>query len=100
MIYGFSKQSHGHVAIQSEVSVGTTVRLYLPRFPGEEEQDEQAYQSNAPYAKEGETVLIVEDDQAVRVLVSEVLSELGYASFRLATHTAPCPSWNPRSALT
>jgi signal transduction histidine kinase/DNA-binding response OmpR family regulator len=79
MIYGFSKQSHGHVAIQSEVSVGTTVRLYLPRFPGEEEQDEQVYQSNAPYAKEGETVLIVEDDQAVRVLVSEVLSELGYA---------------------
>ena len=79
MIYGFSKQSHGHVAIQSEVSVGTTVRLYLPRFPGEEEQDEQAYQSNVPYAKAGETVLIVEDDQAVRVLVSEVLSELGYA---------------------
>ncbi|MDB6051893.1 MAG: sensory box histidine kinase/response regulator [Pseudomonas sp.] len=79
MIYGFSKQSHGHVAIQSEVSVGTTVRLYLPRFPGEEQQDEQVYQSNAPYAKEGETVLIVEDDPAVRVLVSEVLSELGYA---------------------
>jgi PAS domain S-box-containing protein len=79
MIYGFSKQSHGHVSIQSEVGVGTTVRLYLPRFRGEEDDEEFSFQSNATYAKEGETVLIVEDDPAVRVLVSEVLSELGYA---------------------
>jgi len=78
MIYGFSKQSHGHVSIQSEVGVGTTVRLFLPRFHGEENRDDFSYQSNATYAKEGETVLIVEDDPAVRVLVSEVLSELGY----------------------
>ncbi len=79
MIYGFSKQSRGHVSIQSEVGVGTTVRLYLPRFRGEEDPQELSYQSNATYAKAGETVLIVEDDPAVRVLVSEVLSELGYA---------------------
>lgn len=79
MIYGFSKQSHGHVAIKSEVGRGTTVELFLPRFKGNQDEDEQSFQSNAVYAKEGETVLIVEDDPAVRALVSEVLSELGYA---------------------
>lgn len=79
MIYGFSKQSRGHVAIESEVGEGTTVRLYLPRFRGEDENDEIIYQSNLPYAKAGETILIVEDDPAVRVLVGEVLSDLGYA---------------------
>lgn len=78
MIYGFSKQSHGHVAIQSELGRGTTVQLYLPRFQGDQVEDEEHFQSNALQAKEGETVLIVEDDPAVRALVSEVLSELGY----------------------
>jgi len=79
MIYGFSKQSHGHVSIKSEVGRGTTVRLYLPRFQGKKDDNDLNFQSNATYAKEGETVLIVEDDPAVRALVSEVLSELGYA---------------------
>ncbi|MGV8921626.1 MAG: response regulator [Pseudomonas sp.] len=79
MIYGFSKQSRGHVSIQSEVGSGTTVCLYLPRFRGVDEHDDMSFQSNAIYAKADETVLIVEDDPAVRVLVCEVLSELGYA---------------------
>ena len=78
MIYGFCKQSHGHVAIQSELGRGTTVQLYLPRHQGEVTEEEELYQSNALQANEGETVLIVEDDPAVRALVSEVLSELGY----------------------
>ncbi|OBS39955.1 response regulator [Pseudomonas syringae] len=78
MIYGFSKQSHGHVLIKSEVGVGTTVQLFLPRFKGLASEAEQSFQSNAIYAENGETVLIVEDDPAVRTLVSEVLGELGY----------------------
>lgn len=78
MIYGFSKQSHGHVLIKSEVGVGTTVQLFLPRFKGLASEAEQTFQSNAVYAENGETVLIVEDDPAVRALVSEVLGELGY----------------------
>lgn len=78
MIYGFSKQSHGHVLIKSEVGVGTTVQLFLPRFQGLADEAEQSFQSNAVYAENGETVLIVEDDPAVRALVSEVLGELGY----------------------
>ena len=79
MIYGFSKQSRGHVAIQSEVGIGTTVSLFLPRFGGDLPQDSPVDRQHPLFAQNGETVLIVEDDPAVRVLVSTVLSELGYA---------------------
>jgi signal transduction histidine kinase len=79
MIYGFSKQSRGHVSIDSEIDEGTTVKLYLPRFRGEELEQPDTDIQQAPDAINGETVLIVEDDPAVRVLVSAVLSELGYA---------------------
>lgn len=79
MIYGFSKQSRGHVLIDSEIDQGTTVKLYLPRFRGEELEQPDTDIQQAPDAINGETVLIVEDDPAVRVLVSAVLSELGYA---------------------
>ncbi|MET1070673.1 MAG: ATP-binding protein [Pseudomonas prosekii] len=79
MIYGFSKQSRGHVTIESEVGKGTTVNLYLPRNINDLVQDALVNIEQAPYALDGETVLIVEDDPAVRVLVSAVLSELGYA---------------------
>jgi len=78
MIYGFSKQSRGHVSIKSEVDHGTTVQLFLPRYQGEQHQDEHAQANSAVRARDGETVLIVEDDPAVRALVSEVLGELGY----------------------
>jgi len=78
MIYGFSKQSGGHVSIDSKIDEGTTVKLYLPRFQGESLPHTPADTEQAPNAVEGETVLIVEDDPAVRVLVSAVLSELGY----------------------
>ncbi|WP_455930461.1 ATP-binding protein [Pseudomonas fluorescens] len=79
MIYGFARQSHGHVTIHSEVGKGTTVSLFLPRFIGERIADIAANPALLPFANAGETVLIVEDDPAVRVLVSAVLKELGYA---------------------
>jgi signal transduction histidine kinase len=79
MIYGFSKQSGGHAAIHSVVGEGTTVSLFLPRFAGDLPQDRPLDVEHSPLAKNGETVLIVEDDPAVRVLVSTVLSDLGYA---------------------
>ena len=78
MIYGFSKQSHGHVSITSTLGRGTEVSLFLPRFIGDLQQDEDLTPPLLPDAQNGETVLIVEDDTAVRVLVSAVLSELGY----------------------
>ncbi|MBK5477287.1 response regulator [Pseudomonas sp. TH21] len=79
MIYGFARQSHGHVTIHSEVGKGTTVSLFLPRFVGELTADTPLDSALLPFANAGECVLIVEDDPAVRVLVSQVLSELGYA---------------------
>ncbi|MGE6472963.1 ATP-binding protein, partial [Serratia proteamaculans] len=79
MIYGFSKQSRGHVSISSTLGRGTEVSLFLPRFGGDLQQDEHYTPQQPAVALNGETVLIVEDDPAVRVLVSEVLSELGYA---------------------
>ncbi|OUM08641.1 hybrid sensor histidine kinase/response regulator [Pseudomonas syringae] len=91
MIYGFSKQSHGHVSISSEVGRGTTVQLYLPRFQGASNEVEQSFQSNAVCAEDGETVLIVEDDPAVRALVSEVLSELGYTFFEASEAKGAVP---------
>ncbi|MBB1612627.1 hybrid sensor histidine kinase/response regulator [Pseudomonas sp. UMC65] len=79
MIYGFSKQSRGHVTLNSTLGRGTEVSLYLPRFVGDLEQAEHPLVQQPPNAQNGETVLIVEDDPAVRVLVCAVLSELGYA---------------------
>ncbi|MDD0995016.1 response regulator [Pseudomonas sp. TNT2022 ID1044] len=79
MIYGFSKQSRGHVAIQSDVGEGTTMSLYLPRYGGDLPQDLPMDSHHPLFAQHGETVLIVEDDPAVRALVSTVLSDLGYA---------------------
>ncbi|VVP17870.1 Sensor histidine kinase RcsC [Pseudomonas fluorescens] len=91
MIYGFSKQSRGHVAILSEVGNGTTVSLFLPRFGGDLPRDVPADVHHAPSAQHGETVLIVEDDPAVRVLVSTVLSELGYAFVEAADADSAVP---------
>jgi PAS domain S-box-containing protein len=79
MIYGFAKQSEGNVKIYSEAGKGTSVKLYLPRYYGEfEEQD--GTRGETPRAEHGETVLVVEDDDTVRILVVEVLGELGYAT--------------------
>lgn len=78
MIYGFASQSGGHVRIYSELGQGTTVKLYVPRYRGEVEVGgDQA--SDTPLGS-GETVMIVEDDPSVRLIVLEVLEELGYTA--------------------
>ncbi len=77
MIYGFAKQSGGHLKIYSEIGHGTTVRLYLPRAVELNEQNRLP----APAAEDlvgGETILVVEDDDAVRNLVVSQLESLGY----------------------
>jgi len=94
MIYGFSKQSQGHVAIDSEIGKGTTVSLYLPRFRGELPGQADAPVAHARRARSGETVLIVEDDSAVRVLVGEVLRELGYTWIEAADSAGALPILN------
>jgi PAS domain S-box-containing protein len=76
MVYGFVKQSGGHIKIYSESDQGTTVRIYLPRTRDMEdiETDVEA----GPATGGSETVLVVEDDEDVRITVVDMLSELGY----------------------
>lgn len=79
MIYGFAKQSHGYVEVESRVSHGTTFRLCLPRSrerPAEEAAPGET--RDMPRTERGEEVLVVEDDETVRQLVVEVLHDLGY----------------------
>jgi signal transduction histidine kinase len=77
-VYGFIKQSGGHVRIYSVPNQGTTVRLYLPRYHGELEADSASTKAVAPPRANGEVVLVVEDDDQVRAHTTEVLRELGY----------------------
>jgi len=78
MVYGFAKQSNGYASIYSEVGRGTTVRLYLPRTSGEEE--EVALPEAAPdiAAKTSGTVLLVDDEPVVRMLIGEILQDQDY----------------------
>ncbi|RKK04863.1 response regulator [Pseudoroseomonas wenyumeiae] len=79
MIYGFVRQSGGHVRMQSEPGRGTSVRLYLPRHTaGAPAAEAPAAFPPAPRAEPGETVLVVDDEATVRMLVVEVLQDLGY----------------------
>jgi PAS domain S-box-containing protein len=85
MIYGFTKQSGGQVKISSAVGLGTTVSLLLPRHSEQETTAENTKDlSSAPRAGAGETVLIVDDEPSVRMLVTEVLGELGYTAIEAA----------------
>ncbi len=76
MVYGFVKQSGGHIKIYSEVGQGTTVRLYLPRSKGMEDVETDV--EFGPASGGAETVLVVEDDEQLRLTVVDMLSELGY----------------------
>ncbi len=78
MIYGFAKQSRGHVRIYSEEGRGTTIRLYLARAFTDVDIP-SIIETVQPARGEGETILVVEDDAAVRLLVTAVLEELGYS---------------------
>jgi CheY-like chemotaxis protein len=79
MVYGFVKQSRGHVKIYSEVGHGTSVRLYLPRAVQEQPSLIDAPEETAARLPVGrETILVVEDDAAVRAMVVNTLEGLGY----------------------
>ena len=85
MVYGFARQSGGQVRIYSEVGEGTTVCLYLPRHYGEADEADVARRlAEVGRAGQGETVLIVDDEASVRMLVTEVLEDLGYMAIEAA----------------
>jgi CheY-like chemotaxis protein len=79
-VYGFVKQSAGHVAIYSEVVEGTTVKIYLPRLTRHIPSTEQAVQEMIG-GHGGETIFVVKDDPDVRSYVVEILKELQYEVF-------------------
>jgi PAS domain S-box-containing protein len=92
MIYGFAQQSGGHVSLDSLPDHGTCVRLYLPRLNLlEPEHPLVEPTSAAPTATCGETVVVVEDDPAVRMLVLDLLKELGYLAHEAADASAALP---------
>jgi PAS domain S-box-containing protein len=89
MVYGFVRQSGGQVRVYSELGQGTTMCLYLPRYHGEDEDEaEDASLSDIAQARQGETVLVVDDEPVVRMLVTEVLSDLGYTAVEAADGAA------------
>ncbi|MEF7613359.1 GAF domain-containing protein [Aquincola sp. MAHUQ-54] len=89
MIYGFARQSEGHVKLYSEVGRGTTVKLYLPRWHGDAvPADEPAPSADDPRSVSGRVVLVVEDEAVVRALVVDVLQELGYSVLEAADGNA------------
>jgi PAS domain S-box-containing protein len=87
MVFGFIKQSGGHISVYSEPGIGTTFRLFLPRMVGEALTVEES--SVVPLARgRGETVLVVEDNTALRRVVVRQLGELGYRVLAAENATA------------
>ncbi len=90
MVYGFIKQSGGHIRVYSEAGEGTSVKLYLPRSHGIVPANDQLGVTQRPAVTGGggETVLVCEDDDKVRAYAVEVLGELGYHVIEAANGAA------------
>ncbi len=85
MVYGFARQSGGQARIYSEIGKGTMVCLYLPRCATPDEAAPEATEPpDIEPARHGETVLVVDDEQTVRMLITDVLEELGYIALEAA----------------
>ncbi|MBJ7404566.1 MAG: PAS domain S-box protein [Bradyrhizobium sp.] len=77
-VYGFVKQSGGHVKIYSEVGHGTSIKMYFPRYLGTPQASVNEPEDVLPEGEKIETILVVEDDSDLRTYVCEVLRELNY----------------------
>ncbi|WP_245275327.1 CHASE3 domain-containing protein [Mesorhizobium sp. LSHC422A00] len=84
-VFGFVKQSGGHVKIYSEPGQGTTIRIYLPRFFGPEEAAISSERAGNPAVPVTETILVVEDDPRVRASTTDAMRELGYTVIHAAS---------------
>ena len=89
MVYGFAQQSGGQVRIHSQPGLGTSVKIYLPST----DVGDEGREAPAPFTAtgEGQRVLVVEDDSAVRMLVRDVLEEMGYQAVEFADPLAAVP---------
>ena len=89
MIYGFAQQSGGQVRIYSEVGEGTTICIYLPRHYGQVADDDPSTGADVlPRSEQGETVLVVDDEPTVRMLLTDILADLGYTAIEAADSAA------------
>jgi CheY-like chemotaxis protein len=96
-VYGFVKQSGGHVKIYSEVGHGTTVKIYLPRYTRHDEKVAEPEIEVPGQGEHGESILIVEDDSDLRIYLADVLRSLGYHVLTAANPTAALPILEHRS---
>ncbi len=80
MVYGFARQSEGQVRIHSEVGQGTTINIYLPRSHGQVANGVETQAPTPVRARDGQTVLVVDDEPNIRMLIVDVLEELGYTA--------------------
>src|SRR5437868_7991771 len=84
-VYGFIKQSGGHLKLYSEPGEGTTVKIYLPRYTGKVTADDtESLEGGDVEGRTGETILVVEDDADVRAFLVEALRDLNYRSMSAA----------------
>jgi CheY-like chemotaxis protein len=84
MIHGFVRQSGGQVRVYSELGEGTTMCLYLPRFAGVLEVSDGPEAVAVDASGRGETVLVIDDEATIRMLMVEVVDELGYVTLEAA----------------
>jgi CheY-like chemotaxis protein/anti-sigma regulatory factor (Ser/Thr protein kinase) len=97
-VYGFVKQSGGHLKIYSEVGQGTTVKIYLPRYSRNVDEQKQDTQADAPGRGElGEVILVVEDDDDLRAYLCGVLRGLGYEIMTAANAASALPMLEKQS---
>ena len=78
MVYGFVKQSGGHIDIESRVNAGTTIRIYLPRMIEQVAAEQSAPDAPVKLPRGNETILLVEDDAEVRAYSRDILKNIGY----------------------
>jgi CheY-like chemotaxis protein len=83
-VYGYVKQSRGHIKIYSEIDRGTTVKIYLPRHVGSGVARPAPATKPIPQGSVEDTILVVEDDRNVREMTAESLRELGYSVLQAA----------------
>nr|WP_313513415.1 ATP-binding protein [Pseudomonas sp.] len=78
MVYGFARQSGGQAHITSEPGQGTTMCLYLPRHHGQPEAGDEPLNAKPPQMKQSETILVIDDEPILRMLIVEILQDQGY----------------------
>jgi two-component system cell cycle sensor histidine kinase/response regulator CckA len=101
-VYGIVQQHRGHIRVETEVDRGTTFQITLPLVEGAQASPESAQPSRGRIKGDGETILLVEDEQAVRALQQRALEDHGYRVIAVPTGTAALEAWRqhgPRISL-